>query len=319
MAQTNKLDPFSGLTILAFVAAFLGDISFFLIVTHYFFGVFVLAAFWHQTRGFLAKAALVAGFLLPGPFFLLGSVLAAIALSNKLIAVTAEIAIQQVAIQTLAVVTGGGAEVLEGVVIAGEAAEVGVAAVEAAEVAGGAAEAIGGAGEVAEGVGGIAEEAGENAASDSVGNKFREKASEKLKDKLRGGDKDNGEDDGNEESDDDRRQRESEEAYEQIMETEAERPPMEQVEEELFSERGPVAQRNTTPGSSSAARPAAPKETDAQRRLRERFEKAQRTHNQLTKAKPSHRIEPADAGGEDADETADEDESGNASEIEDAA
>ncbi len=148
----NKIDIFDVGVVFAFVAAFMGDISFFLIITHYVAGIFVLGFFWPKTKGFIAKLILLIAFIVPLPLLMVGMFLALI-FSNKIFAIVAE----QVIIQGIAVATAGAGETLEGAAATGAAAE---AAATAAEAGGAAATAGEAAAEGATATGEAATEAG---------------------------------------------------------------------------------------------------------------------------------------------------------------
>ena len=269
MQNNSKIDVFGAEVIMALVAAFIGDVTFFLVLTHYFCGAFALGMFWHKANGFLAKLVLVLGFLLPLPFLTL-SILLAILLSNRFVAIIVE----QAAIQTIAAFTAGAGEALEGVAVGAEAAEAGGTILEAGE---GISATVEAGSATAEFGAETAEVAGKTPASEStlterMAQRAEQKARDHLLDRLnpegdRGRDED-GED-----------EREEDNTYERLMETGAERPPMEQVEEELFSEEGPRPQNLAE--QEQEAEKAAPKESEAMRRLRERFEKTQKVRQGL--------------------------------------
>jgi len=308
MDEENKIDFFGPDVIFAFVAAFIGDITFFFIITHYLCGAFVLGFLWHKTKGVPAKAILISIFLVPFPFLTIGAFLALIISKSKLV----EVVLEQVAIQGVALVTGGAGEALEGAALAGEGAEVAATAAEAAEGAGAAAEAGEAATSAAEGAETEAE-AGERSVGEKIGEKAEEKGEEKTKEKLSGdenarpsekstehGSGDNTEGNRPQESEEDRRKREKDKDYEEMMETEAETPPIEQAEKELFSERGPQSAQGIETPKEQPQKPGS-QENESTRRLRERFEKAQKVREQLDKLKQPQGAQEEEDEDEDED------------------
>ncbi len=160
--EAEKIDIFNPALVFALVAAFIGDFTFFLVITHYLCGIIVLASFFPKSKGFLAKGVLLLAFLLPLPTLMIGIFLAII-LSNKVLAFIAE---QAAVIAATVLLTPAGGAAAEGAALAGGAGAAageaavgaGVAATEAAGAAAGTAAEVGGA--VAEGVGTTAEVVG---------------------------------------------------------------------------------------------------------------------------------------------------------------
>lgn len=111
---------------MGFIVAFFGDISFFLVITHWIAGIIILFVFWPRFKGWLPKLNFALCVIVPLPVLIIG-IIQGIILSNKLIAFLAE----QVAIQTVAIFTGGAGEALEAGALGAEAAETGVAVAEA--------------------------------------------------------------------------------------------------------------------------------------------------------------------------------------------
>lgn len=210
----DKIDIFNPGTIIAFVAALIGDFSFVgiigafipgiglvllgtVLLVHYFAGFIVGAFFFPKARGWFAKLFLALGILLPLPLLSLGVVLGII-FSNKFLAFLGK----QALIQGVALATAGAGEALE----IGAAAEAGVEVAEVtAEGAGALAEGAGTAAESAE----VIEEGTEAAAEEAEGGPESEKATEEAA-------------------------REGE--LEASMETEAEEAPEEQLYRKTFEE-----------------------------------------------------------------------------------
>jgi len=138
----SKIDIFSPAVIMAFVAAFIGDLTFFLIIPHYLCGVIVLGAFSPKTKGILSKLVLGISFILPGPFLTFGIVVSLI-LSNKILAFIAE---QAAVVAATVFLTPAGGAAVEASATAAEAgavaAEAGMATAEVAEGAAAAAEGV---------------------------------------------------------------------------------------------------------------------------------------------------------------------------------
>lgn len=148
----KKIDFLDPLTIMFFIAAWISDLAFLgmiglaipvvglavaaaILLVHYVCGLFLLVVFWGKTSGWMPKLILLLAWIIPMP--LLGAgIMWAIITSNKIVALIVE----TVAIQAIAIATGG----------AGEALEVGAVAAEGAEVAATAAEGVETAAEVAE-------------------------------------------------------------------------------------------------------------------------------------------------------------------------
>jgi type IV secretory pathway TrbL component len=139
----EEVDFFDVLTVTSFIAAIIGDLSFFFIIglfipviglvigcfilcAHYASGALILALFWKKAKGRMAKGALILAFALPLPLLLLG-IVSAIILSNKFVADAAE----QALIQGIAAATGGAGEVLEAGVATEEAASIATESTEA--------------------------------------------------------------------------------------------------------------------------------------------------------------------------------------------
>ncbi len=129
--KNNKIDWLSVPVIATFIIAFFGDITFFLIVTHYLCGIFVLALIGGRVKGILPKVLLGVAFILPGPFLMIGSFFAILVSNSKI----AAFLVEQASIQVIAIATGGFGEVLEVGVISTEDAEAGIAVTEAGEAA----------------------------------------------------------------------------------------------------------------------------------------------------------------------------------------
>lgn len=152
--EAEKVDIFNPATIFAFVAAFIGDFTFFLIITHYLCALFafgiLLPGLLKKTEGIMRVLTVMVcliAFVLPLPLILIAIILSII-LANKFLAFVAT----QAAAAAATAFTGVGGVAVEGAAaaeagaVAGEAAiEAGVAAAEAsaaaAEAAAGAAEA----------------------------------------------------------------------------------------------------------------------------------------------------------------------------------
>ena len=125
MDEENKIEFFDPATIMFFIMGFVSDVSFlgilglaipgvglaiamFVLAAHYFFGLVILFYFWGKTRGWLPKLWLLLAWIVPLPS-LTSSIVAAILLSNKVVAMVVE----QVAIQVVAAATAGAGEALE--------------------------------------------------------------------------------------------------------------------------------------------------------------------------------------------------------------
>jgi hypothetical protein len=158
MDEENKIEFFDPATIMFFIMGFVSDVSFlgilglaipgvglaiamFVLAAHYFFGLVILFYFWGKTRGWLPKLWLLLAWIVPLPS-LTSSIVAAILLSNKVVAMVVE----QVAIQVVAAATAGAGEALEAGAVAAEGAEVAAAGAEAAGAAAEGAGAVGEAG-----------------------------------------------------------------------------------------------------------------------------------------------------------------------------
>ena len=135
MDEENKIEFFDPATIMFFIMGFVSDVSFlgilglaipgvglaiamFILGVHYFLGLIIVSYFWGKTRGWLPKLWLLLAWIVPLPS-LTSSIVAAILLSNKVIAMVVE----QVAIQVVAVATAGAGEALEAGAVAAEGAE----------------------------------------------------------------------------------------------------------------------------------------------------------------------------------------------------
>ena len=141
--------------IIAFIAAFFGDVFFILIFPHYILGFLVLVLMFPKAKGFLPNAALVVAWVLPAPLLILASIyVVAKSSDNKLIQLGTIVA-EQAGIQAVAAVTGGFGEALEGAAAGAETAEV---AAEVTEIAAEGAEATAETGAEAEEMGVEAEE-----------------------------------------------------------------------------------------------------------------------------------------------------------------
>ena len=215
MEEDKKIDIFDPGIIIAIIFGFIGDaamlvgvlavaipaigivIAGFAVLAHYISAIVVIVIFWRHIRGWLACLVLLFVGILPLPLLAIG-IVAAILLSNKAIAFIAE----QAVIQTVAVFTAGAGEALE----AGAAAETTATAAEEAAQAG------------------KAVAAGEKAA-ETV-----EKGSRAAKQAQRGINVANRLENMKEGSEN------NEEESEREMELEAERPPEEVEERELFEQ-----------------------------------------------------------------------------------
>jgi hypothetical protein len=300
-AQDNKIDWFSVPIIVVFIIGFFGDLSFFLIVTHYFCGAIILAifAFALKPKGIFPKLILGVVFILPGPFLMIGSFFAILVSNSKL----ATFLLEQAAIQGAAVLTGGAAEALEVGAIGAEAVEAGVAvteagevALEAGEAAGAAAEGAGAAAEVGAEAAEVGAETGEAAAGGAeaaeegeggirkkAGEKIKEKFREKLREKLAAGED---EDQARQEVEDEENEEEEVDEEYQDYEPEASKNPIDVAKKKYFA-------------PPELTKPKEDEENESTRRLRERFarrqqelevkrkiEKEQDVRTQLNKPKP---------------------------------
>lgn len=164
MDEENKIEAFNPATIMFGIMAVMSDLFFlaliglvipavglaialFVLLAHYFFGLIILVFFWGKTKGWLAKALLLLGWILPLPLLTTGLVLAIIA-SNKIGAII----IEQAAVLVVAVATGPGGLAAEGAAISAETAEGAEVVAEGVEIASSVAEgaeAAGAAGEAA--------------------------------------------------------------------------------------------------------------------------------------------------------------------------
>jgi hypothetical protein len=243
---------------MAFISALVGDFTFLFIITHYIFGILAACILWSRYRGWLAKLIMFLCVFFPFPLLLTGAI-AGVFFSNKYVrGVTdklAELAKETVeaavvvgaTIATIEVggvgglASGGAVAALEGAEVAGTAAAEGAAVLgegataltEGAQITGQAA-AEGG----VEAATGAAEGAGETAAegsgqnqrpSEKITDQFKDQAKEKIKEKIREGLGTEGE----EERD---RKEEKQKDYEEMMQTEAEKDPIEVAATEEFKE-----------------------------------------------------------------------------------
>ena len=290
--QDNKIDPFSPAVVMAFIVAFLGDISFFLILTHWIAGFIVLAVLWHRMKGFLPKFILVLCAIIPLPILTIGILFGSL-ISNKAIAFLAE----QVAIQLVAVATGGAGEALEGAALAEEggaaavegieasaaAAETATAAESAATAAAEAAEAS----ETASGAaGGTEEGVAENDAEKSkrgestVRDKIKEKFKEKLQEKLSAGED---EDQAREEIQDEEQEEEaSDERYDELVTPDSEKDPI-ALEVERMKKVVPINRPQPTPKEN----PSTKKLDERLARQQAKLQKAREVEKQLGKSQAS--------------------------------
>lgn len=186
MDEENKIEFSDPGTIVFFILAIISDFCFlgllglvipgvglaiamFVLFAHYFFGLVILFYFWGKTRGWLPKLWLLLAWVVPLPS-LTSSIIAAILLSNKVVAMVVE----QVAIQAVAAATAGAGEALEATAVAGEGAEVAAAGAEAAGAA------TEGAGVVGEAGGAAIEEGAQGAEAGVKGAEEAEEAGENI-------------------------------------------------------------------------------------------------------------------------------------------
>lgn len=135
--EAEKIDIFSPAIVFALVAAFIGDFTFFLIITHYLcaaiaFGTF-LPKVLPKMQGLLKIGAIISAilvFILPLPFIMLTILIDLLVANSKIIATVVEEVVEQVAIQAIAAATGGAGEALEGVAAGGTATQIGGEAIK---------------------------------------------------------------------------------------------------------------------------------------------------------------------------------------------
>lgn len=175
MEDEHKIDFLDPGTIMFFIMGVVSDFLFlgllgvlipgiglaigaFVIGAHYFFGLIVFVFFLSKTHGWLPKVILLLAWILPLPLLTIGLVLAIIG-SNKIGALI----IETVAIQVIAVATGGGGELLEAGAVGAEGVEVAATGAEAIGTAVQGVEEVAAAGETIGEVGSAAGELGEGA------------------------------------------------------------------------------------------------------------------------------------------------------------